>query len=101
MFHVRFNVLKYRAKTTVCCVYNPSQPWGKREIAEVSGVMAVLTASLSSKPYFVSIVDFQAFCVHVMVLRVPLTAFTVVLNGSKERSGAPLAQVMLLAEGEN
>lgn len=38
---------------------------------------------------------------HVMVLRVPLTAFTVVLNGSKERSGAPLAQVMLLAEEEN
>lgn len=38
---------------------------------------------------------------HVMVLRVPLTAFNMVLNSSKERSGGPLAQVMLLAEGEN
>jgi len=36
-----------------------------------------------------------------MVIRVPLTAFTVVLNSSQERSGGPLAEVMLLVEGEN
>lgn len=66
-----------------------------------SSVTAVLTASLLQivQILFCNYSRFSDM-LHVLVLRVPFTAFTMVLNRSNERSGAPLAQAMLQAEGE-